>query len=315
MWNSSNRKTCWGILYAIILHCVGVYSTRSRGGYFRDKIVTITKKYFEYSYILLAVWTIVCIVRSDFSCVDFLYKCIGIAYSRNQVYPNDCSTYSNLMDMNQVCNAPLWFLTSYATSIGAYSILNQLAQKYNKNAIISVFFVLHMLCSCLPVLLPWSMDAAFAGALFMLAGRELREKAIIRSKRKSAHAIFITVLIFVIVGEANGVTNMSTRLWGKWGVASSLAFILTGICGTFLLLTVCYEMAGLRINKLLSVIGKNTLNILAFHLLVFKMFPKVNIENGLIKFYLYSICVVLTTTFIIVGVSLVLKKCLYKKYK
>ena len=269
--------------------------------------------YFVYSFILLAVWMIACIVRSDFSIMNFLYKCIGIVYSRNQVYPDGCSTYSDLMDMNQVCNGPLWFLTSYATSMGAYAILNRLTQRHNRNIVICAFLGLHILCSCLPVLLPWSMDAAFAGALFMLAGKELKEKAIIGSKRMSALTIFIVLLIFVIVGELNGVTNMSIRLWGKWGIASAFAFILTGICGTILLLTFCYKIAGLRLNKALSLIGKNTLNILAFHLLVFKIFPTANIDNGMTEFYFYNICVVLTTTFIIVGASLVLKKCVNQK--
>lgn len=312
MWNSSNRKTYWGIFMPLFYIVSGYTQRGGGGGYYRRKIVTITKKYFIYSFILLAVWMIACIVRSDFSSVDFLRKCFGIVYSRNQVYLVGCSTY-NIMDLDQMCNGPLWFLTSYATSMGAYVILNRLTQKYNKNAVICMFLGLHMLCSCLPILLPWSIDLAFAGALFMLTGKELKEKAVIGSKHNPVLVICIVLLIFVIVGELNGVTNMSTRLYGDWGIVSSLAFILTGICGSFLLLTFCYMMSGWRINKALTVVGKNTLNVLTFHLLVFKLFPTVNIENGMIKFYLYSICVVLTTTFIIVGASLVLKKCVNQK--
>ena len=70
-----------GALYMPLFYIVSGYTQRGVGGeYYRNKIAITIRKYFVYSFILLAVWLIVCIVKSEFSSKDFLRKCIGIVY-------------------------------------------------------------------------------------------------------------------------------------------------------------------------------------------------------------------------------------------
>lgn len=306
---ASNWKTDRCILYALVLCCFWVYSTKSkRGGYYRNKIAVIIKKYTVYSLVLLVVWLFFELITSQINGADITHKCIGILYSRYYLYPTHSQTNIAFLDMNEVCNGPLWFLTAYVTTMFVYSQVNIIIKKTGRKYLIIAFLlILHMLCSSLPILLPWSLDSAFVGALFMLVGKELRMSGF-PEKRWSLVISTIIAVLFVCLAEINGATNMSTRSWGEHGILSSFLFLITGIMGSILLLRLCYELRNTLICKYVAVIGRNTLPLLGFHLVLLKYFPLITIKGDRFS-YISNLLDVVIIIVIITCISEINRKC------
>lgn len=100
-------------------------------------------------------------------------KFIGLLYSRYCLLP--LGTDGNTYYLSTF--APAWFLTALFVASALFIPFLHLRSKRIKWLIL-VYFVISFLLNRLPILLPWSLDTAFIGALFIFVGYKLNNSNI-----------------------------------------------------------------------------------------------------------------------------------------
>lgn len=233
----------------------------------------LIKKYFLYSTLLLIISAIV----YHWNGKNMIRGIFGILYSRKYINVN---IQDNLMIAN---NSPLWFLTAmFTASFIFYVFLDRLNYKNTKKMVIgsTLLIVVTYGFSKLPFLMPWSIDTAFLSAFFLLVGFAMQS---VYAKVK-CHGIGVGVLVIVytISFIANdGVVNYSIRQYGNYGLISILLFTISGISGSLLLIKFCEQFENSVFMKMMQSIGKNTLPILAFHVVVYGTIDYILKEIGI----------------------------------
>ena len=232
----------------------------------------LVKKYFVYSILLLIISAIVYHWNGN----NVIRGIFGILYSRKYINVN---IQDNLMIAN---NSPLWFLTAmFTASFIFYVFLDRFNFRNTKMLVIgsSILIVVTYGFSKLPFLMPWSLDTAFLSAFFLLLGFAMQRVY----ARVKGHKIFVgaLVLVYTISFISNdGVVNYSVRQYGNYGLISILLFAISGISGSLLLIKFCEKFEDGVFMKLMQSIGKNTLPILAFHVVVYGMIDYMLQEIG-----------------------------------
>ena len=280
-----------GAFYMPLFFIASGYTSKPIGG---DRCALAKKskiiyKYFFYNAILIICW-IVFSTCSEGKVSNLWLKIGSIFYSRSYIYPTDYAGQLSLLDMHEVCNGPLWFLTAYFCSWVLYYFSEYIREKLNvdKKLILTLLGFIAVVLDAVPILLPWSIDIAPVGAIFIYAGGFLKEKE--SDKIKSLYYM-IGIIIFVVIAELNGITNFATRLYGNYRFISVVLFITTGILGTSLMFKACQLLERFKAFNIFAVAGRNTLPILAFHLLAFKCIDSVwNFPSGQgLRTYVYGL--------------------------
>jgi fucose 4-O-acetylase-like acetyltransferase len=173
-----------------------------------------------------------------------------------------------------VLTAPLWFLTGLFSTLVIYKIIMRLA-KGNKNnewiylgIIILIGILLKYFC---PILLPWSIDTAFISVGFIHFGKILKRENIINQFSKNIGVVLMIVAIFIVTSYIDGSgsvnINMSIREFGH----SIILYLVVGTTGSLCVMFVSkvIEDHVKGLNNILELIGRHTIGILAFHLIIF----------------------------------------------
>lgn len=244
-----------------------------------DSLETILKKktkqllipYIVYMGILWVIYYIRYAIIMDISPDKSIKDMIIITlYSRYSYRPLEMENNIFFLDMDKVFNSPLWFLTCMFVSYIIFLIGIEIAKKYNIKSYIVILscLLITIIFYQLNILLPWSIDTAFLGAAFILTGYYYkgRIKKIVESKKYMV--IFLFLFIYIKLIQYNGSTNMSVRNFGMQKNLSVFCFFLTGFIGTILLLWGCNVMSKIFFMKGIEYIGKYTLPIMAFHLII-----------------------------------------------
>lgn len=193
----------------------------------------------------------------------------GICYSRY------CLSES-LPHLMNVCNAPLWYLTAYAVVLVLYYAYGKLPAAWRAGIALPLFSTILCLgisCafSATPILLPWSIDTAFMGLIFLVSGMYFKRHNVIQ--RLSFPILLLLLGSFLGLFFYNPGIIISIRHYGEHGYLSVLFFMLIGCIGSLLtikgsaLIQRYFQTAG----TLLSFVGKHTLCILGFHILCLKI--------------------------------------------
>lgn len=185
----------------------------------------------------------------------------GIVYSRFKLYVGD-STY--LTKMFPPGFAPLWFLTCMILAyMGAYPLFRLYGWK--RLLIIMVYVVISLLFMYCPILMPWSLDTAFLGALFIYVGYLLKNVEI--SKIRAWGAMFFCCIVYVLLVRFNGGINMSIRDYGDLGGGSLPLFFLIGVLGTMSYATFFVLLENTWICRTFAFLGRYSLTIMCAHML------------------------------------------------
>ena len=155
---------------------------------------------------------------------------IGILYSRPVLFKDGFE--NNIVLLNNYLR-PLWFLTSMFTSYVVYYLVLK-ANKPIRLFLLLFCIVITIGIKYIPILLPWSIDTAFMGALYIFAGRKIREYDCVLSGDKNIPIVLISITLYVLLHIVNGAENMSISLFGRFAPFS----FICGICGTFFLLSI-----------------------------------------------------------------------------
>lgn len=199
---------------------------------------------------------------------EMVFSGVGILYSRSCLYNIDTVAEKNNIFFLDIANGAMWYLTSLFTAAIVYYAVIDACIKSKKKCIgyIICFLAVSMCLAKLPILLPWSIDIAFTGAVLMIAGTLLEQNCSIKKWKKEW--IFCIAVLFFILAKLNPGINISVRKYGIYGGWSVLLFILVGICGSILCMWAGAMIESLWLGKILAYIGKNTVVILIFHIFI-----------------------------------------------
>lgn len=187
---------------------------------------------------------------------SFVDRIIGLIYSRFALYP--FGTHDNLLFL-QECS-PFWFLTCLFISYVYVSIVDQ-TRSSTWRCIIILLYILGACTSInLPILLPWSMETAFLGALFILTGRFVRNFEVLRLIDKNKWCFCILFVVFLCLADINGWPNVSVRDYGNY----IILYYMVSLSATITILYALYKMPPLLLMPL-SILGNYSLRIMCLH--------------------------------------------------
>jgi len=255
-------------------------------------------------------------VRSILSGQSFsklIIPIVGAFYSRNALFPKSSEVVLSLTDQNidlmTALNAPLWFLTGLFSTLLIYKLIMTLAKNNARREwiylCISVLFGILLKYFC-PVLLPWSMDTAFVSVAFIHMGKLMKQKNVM--ERLSHKPIYtgLILVIFVLASYVNGSVNMSIREFGH----SVLLYLLVGGTGSLIIMVVSkfIEEYIRAIGAGMEHIGRHTIGILAFHLIIFGLVDAILQMAGITDGVIEKVAKIIIAVVILVPTDLLLQK-------
>ena len=162
-----------------------------------------------------------------------LSRFMGVLYSRFRFYVD--------ADISSPFHFPIWSHSLWFLTCLFISVLLSIPLFKVKGPCVYLIVAAYIFVSCmldfLPVLLPWSLDTAFLGAVFIRCGFMLRITQ--TSTCKNIFFFFLLFVLYTLLVIWNGTCNMSLRLYGGHGTLSVLAFLVAGIAGTISYAALC----------------------------------------------------------------------------
>ena len=167
--------------------------------------------------------------------------------------------------------------------------------------------------------LPWSIDVSFTALVFFIIGNKIREKRLdtyfvnsINNTRKAV--ILLSLLIINILGFIiNGEVSFYNNFYNNYAI-----FIISSLAGTIL-----YFFIFMNFNfesKILSMIGKESLFILAYHgiavqFIKFVQIKILNLNLNKNDVFFTPIIYCIGQIVICIFIALILRKIFYKIFK
>lgn len=235
----------------------------------RHRFKAIGIPYFVYNIILLILsFAAYQVLHKEVSKDFWMIAIGGILYSSNHLYYPDSIT-PNISFFN-IQNAALWYLTCFlVASTIFYLIIDKLTSKKKYLLSIVILIMITIGLSKISIRLPWSMDTAFGGTVFMLLGHLARKADLLQKLGKWYYVGGIIVSYFILCMFNPGI-GMSLRKYGPYGAGSVLLFIIIGYLGSLIYIYVSKIICKCpRLCEIFSYIGKKTLILLGFHGFVF----------------------------------------------
>lgn len=239
---------------------------RGYGENIRRKAKRLLIPYFGYSAVLLAFYVVMGRTLQETKASAF-----GILYSRYCLY--DTTLYEDNVYLFTVANGAMWYLTAFfVTSLVYHLVIDRcLSSKKFLIGCLAILTAITMALANLPVLLPWSIDIACVGTIFMIVGTLLGRIEFFE-KKWNIPLIAGTLAGYILLSMINPGINMSIREFGVHGVLSVPLFILIGISGSMLCIWVGKLVQDHVIGRVMGYIGQNTIILLAFHILGLEIF-------------------------------------------
>ena len=216
---------------------------------------------------------------------EIIYEWIGILYSRYTLFTN--TTTNNIVFLSLKNTSPFWFLTAMYLSFFWCYIIIKLKNKFIKISICVLYIIFTIYCYKLPILLPWSIDTSFLGALFILFGFYLKKVLPYFSNKLTP--LIISTSLYILLVDYNGWINMSTRLLGSQGYSSILFFFLIGILYSIIICSIFIRFEKTILIKMFAYIGKYSLRIMCIHMTIFTLINKISFNVDLNKYIIATI--------------------------
>lgn len=244
-------------------------SGRSYGENVGKKAKRLLIPYFVYSFVLLGIYMIL-----GRSMEETKFSLFGILYSRFCLY--DMSTHTDNVFLFTIANGAMWYLTAFFVTGLVFHAVADFALKNKKNLVLvlAALTVVTMALAELPILLPWSIDIACVGTIFMLAGKLLAQSGFFEKEGKLWRFACIFVA-YMLLSYVNPGINMSVREYGVYERYSVPLFILIGISGSMLCIWVAQLIENTVLGRVVEYIGKNTIILMAFHIFGLEVFEMI----------------------------------------
>ena len=223
----------------------------------------------------------------------------GIAYSRFSLDPVITETSIRLFPPGA---NPMWFLTSLAISYAGLIPLLKIKKQWLP-LLILLYFVVSIVLSFCPILLPWSIDTVFITSLFIYIGYRLKNISLTR--QQCILLLLASGIFYILLVCINGTINISIRQYGDLGIASVLLFSLIGILGTAAYSSFFILVEKTFICRFFAYFGRISLTILCAHMLFVQIFNQIQIMIfGSAKFIPKVISVPIRLIFVLIMCAL-----------
>lgn len=245
-------------------------SGRSYGENIGKKAKRLLIPYFVYSFVLLGIYVVL-----GRTAEETKFSLFGILYSRFCLY--DMSTHTDNVFLFTVANGAMWYLTAFFMTGLVFHLVADFALKSKKNMVIVlvVLTAVTMALAEIPVLLPWSLDIACVGTIFMLVGKLLAQSEFYEKEGGKLWRFACVFVGYMLLSHVNPGINMSVREYGVYERWSVPLFILIGISGSMLCIWVAQFIENTVLGKVVEYIGKNTIILMAFHLFGLEVFEMI----------------------------------------
>lgn len=217
--------------------------------------------YFGYSALLFVFYAV--IRRKP---AEILESGVGILYSRYCLY--DTTQVTDNRYLFTVANGAMWYLTAFfVTGLVYHLVIDRcLASRKFLAGCMTVLLAVTMVLAELPILLPWSLDLACVGTMFMIVGTLLGRTDFFE-RDWNVPLIFLIFAVYMGLSYINPGINMSVREYGAYGALSVPVFFVIGVTGSLLCIWLGKLVQDLLIGNVLCYIGQNTIVLLALHIL------------------------------------------------
>ena len=200
---------------------------------------------------------------------------------------------------------PIWFLPCMFLAYIWAEIYFHCSRK-----IWIVFFYLlsAYVCTFSPVLLPWSFDSSFVGAILIIMGNEARiylmegkNKEKVRNLIQNFFFWISCIIIFALLVTIFGEGNFSLGNYGRYGIAGLVSFIVVGVLKTYDLGYI-FKLIGEKsyVTRSFAYIGKQSLRLMCLHYTIFVLLGVTEHRT-----YLYSFAAMIITLLFSVSLSLI----------
>lgn len=211
---------------------------------------------------------------------------VGVFYSRWTCYVSETPGNERLVSLG---SGPLWFISCMLLS---YCLFIPLIRATGRKLIIlvAVYLLISFAFTFTNILMPWSLDTAFLGALFIRLGYYF--KNIVMTRKQIAMmggvAVCACLLLCYYFGEGIGMWGREYGPYGRWCIGS---FFLIGVfytlaCGCFFGL-----LENTFITRFFAVFGKISLYIMCAHMFFEGIFEIVLLKlsgMGLVSDWVFS---------------------------
>ena len=241
------------------------YVFNEKQGIYRRKLGQLLLPYAKWAILYLLV---ACMAASNLDWVKLGTWVIGIGYSRFRLFADPETSPLKLLPPGA---APLWFLTGMAAS---YILVRPLIRAAGAKGIFLIISYLGISAAFMfcPILMPWSLDTAFMGALFIYTGYKLKNISL--NSRHIWLTLLVSLPIYLVLTHFNTGINMSIREYGNMGITSLLLFGIIGILGT--ISYACFFMLTNEtwLCRAFAYFGRISLTIMCSHMLFVRIFNK-----------------------------------------
>ena len=239
------------------------YTFKDKPGILTQRARQLIQPYTYWSIIYFALFIILAYIHNRLFFFNSLKFLCGLFYSRPQLYPLYAPQAFTLMPPG---SGPLWFLTALFISYLLFLPLYR-AKAATRYLWIGGYLLLHQILHYCPILLPWSIDSAFSGALFIYGGYLLRQSKILEAKfyKPLITCIAILPLYLWSVKINGGSGGMYARCYGSLPHAAPLLFMVMGLTGSYIWFVLCIALQKLHCTRLLAALGKSSLSLLCSH--------------------------------------------------
>ncbi len=318
-WGMDRYCTAYFVALFFVVSGYLQKSVRPDGAYICKRFRRIILPYFAYNlliYIIYIVW------KGFNSLSDALYAAAGILYSTHCLY-FPVGTEDNLFFF-RIENDPTWFLTAFfCANIALLFYIKYGTKVRYKIAIFMLFAVITQVLYDCPIFLPWGMDRAFIGADFMIFGYEFRKidwKKMNIKWMKYVGMVCLLILYKVLTDYNLGI-GLSTREYGCRGIFSVGLCLLIGIIGSVICMWGSQFISRiLGIGTVFALIGKESLAIMAMHLIIFRIYDWMlqhKLPQGASNWYYWCFALsrIMAACVIIIGTAYIVRNIRSKRHR
>ncbi len=243
------------------------YTFKHRDGALKSRFLTLMRPYFTWVSVCIIFTILLRICLKGLPDINYISKLVsGAMYARFSLFPRGVEDNMTLFPSG---GTPLWFLPCLFTAYALFIALIQLP-KIKRIALSFVYMAIGFLLSFSPILLPWSIDTAFFGALFIYVGYIAKNRGVFESKLVLSVLIIVALYpLYRYTCKYNGAINMSVREFGKHAVYSPFLFVVNGLLGSYIICQMCRLIEWAKLSYPFVKLGQISLLILCSHSLFY----------------------------------------------
>lgn len=267
-----------GMFYVPVFFVLAGYTyetkEQSYGSFVKVKAKRLLMPYFIANIMLVCLFVIKDLLMTGSLARVRLAGLLGWLYARNQLY---VSGHESNVYFYPYLNAPTWFLPALFLSLILFDGLMRVMKKEQRNigVVVMMLFLAQIVYRFfVPVLLPWSIDALPFFVCLLQVGYLAKKHSLFAKllaageNRRLASIALMVVCCFIGLAIWNGSANLSIAEYGRFLFIT----LYNAAVSSLLICFACYILEHKTkrgISEAVSRIGKHTLTILCYHLLIF----------------------------------------------